>query len=322
MEINIEKKHQDYAKVYTILLCLGDEMKKLSLTVLTLLTCGSAYALPVGNPSEASLYVNGIWCETSCCDPCDPCFNWLDSWSFRLGFAGEYVFNRHMEVDHHSGGVIDTTTLYSNAGYLALNFCDRFDIFSRLGVSKLHIRTDARSWGSTISQESELGFETQFSWSIGARATLWECGCFAVGLEGEYFQTKPDVDYFLSYNSGALTYFDDVDAKYREWQVGLGASYRFATSCPTFAFVPYVAVVWAGSKLDLDDYQFNHRIFFDNGTTLAPQTESLVLRDLESNKMWGYAIGVSFTMSDMIGVTVEGRFADEKALYVNGQVRF
>jgi len=285
--------------------------------MLTLLSCGAAYALPVGNPSEASLFGNGVCWETSCCDPCDPCFSWCDAWSVRIGFAGDYVFNRNMELrnNNDNGADIDTTEIYTNAGYIALNICDRLDIFSRLGATNLHITTDALSWGAPNSLQSELAFQTYFSWSIGARATLWECNCFSFGVEGEYFQTSPDFDYFLQYDSGAFTYFNDNNnATYKEWQVGLGASYRFETSCPTLALVPYAAVKWAGSRLDIDSFRFD--------TDISSKAETLTLNDLESNKLWGYAVGVSFTLCDMVGVTVEGRFADEKAVYVNGQFRF
>lgn len=291
-------------------------MKKLVVTILTLLSCGTAYALPVGNPSEASLFRNGLWWESCCCDPCDPCFSWCDAWSLRIGFYGDYVFNRHMEIDsgdHENGADIDTMTITTNAGYIALNICDRLDVFGTLGATTLGICTDATSWGSLASLNSELGFETYFSWSVGARATLWQWGCFGIGVEGQYFETRPDLDYFIEYNGGTFTYFNNNNGvRYYEWQVGLGASYKIATSCPSVALVPYAAVKWAGSKLSLDNFSF---VDPTSGT-------SLVLENLEAKKLWGYAIGVSFTLCDLIGLTVEGRWADEKALYVNGQFRF
>lgn len=284
-------------------------MKKLAAAFYILLTSGALYALPVGNPSEASLFIYGAWWEpTTPCDPCDPCFTWIDSWNIRLGFAGDYNFNRNMEAKRRGrGGDIDLTEINTSSGYLVVNFCERVDFFGKLGVSKIHIRTDAVTWGSPTSLESELIFDTYLSWSAGGRATLWECCGFSLGIEGEYFQTVPDVDYFLNYETGTLTYFnDEADAFYSEWQIGLGLSYRFSTYCPTLALVPYAAIKWAKSHLEMDDFQFN-------GFTLP---------DLKSKKLWGYAIGLSFTMCDMVGVTVEGRWADEKAIYVNGQARF
>ena len=46
------------------------------------------------------------------------------------------------------------------------------------------------------------------------------------------------------------------------------------------------------------------------------------LNDLRSKKGWGYSVGMSLTLCDMIGVTVEGRWASEKAVSVNSQFRF
>ncbi len=296
-------------------------MKKLVATFLTILSCSVVIALPIGNPSEASLFTNGAWCESTGCDPCDPCFSWCDAWSLRIGFYGDYVFNRHMEVrkhnnGDHTGSDIERTGIFTNAGYLVFNVCDRMDVFATLGATNLHIRTDDEAYdpieNGMLGTESELAFVTDFSWSVGGRATLWECCCFAIGVEAQYFSFRPRMDYFLNYGSGELTYLTNFPrAHYDEWQVGLGASYRFATSCPTLAMVPYLAVKWAGSRLDMNKTMF--------------QDESAVtytLNGLQSKKLWGYAVGMSFTLCDMIGVTVEGRYADEKAVYVNGQFRF
>ncbi len=74
-------------------------MKKIIFTILTILSCGGAYALPVGNPSDASLLYDGLIWEGHCADMCDPCVTWCDAFSVRIGFYGDYVFNRHMQVD-------------------------------------------------------------------------------------------------------------------------------------------------------------------------------------------------------------------------------
>lgn len=288
-------------------------MKKLVFAASCLFACVNAHALPVGNPSEASLFLYGAYWEPwTPYDPCDPCFTWIDSWNIRLGFSGDYNFNRHMEVKRgRRGGDIDVTRINTNSGFLVLNFCERVDFFGKLGKSKIHIRTDAVSWGSSTSLESELEFETFLSWSAGGRATLWEWCGFALGVEGEYFQTVPDFDYFLNYATGTLTYFNaGADAFYSEWQIGLGLSYIFSTSCPSFAFVPYAAIKWASAHLELDNFRFDQ------------SGEEFVLHNLKSKKLWGFAVGLSFTMLDMVGVTVEGRWADEKAFHVSGQARF
>lgn len=295
-------------------------MKKLVLTILTFLTCGAAYALPVGNPSEASLFLNGAWWDSYCCDPCDPCFSWCDAWSFRAGYYGDFVFDRHLAVDQDSndsgrGSNIDHTEIFTHSGLLVFNICDRIDIFGTLGASTINVKTDAVTF-SPISTESELFFRSDFSWSVGGRATLWNCDCFYVGIEGQYFQTNPDFDNIVRYDTGAITYFNDNNGVcYQEWQVGLGAAYRFATSCPTIAMVPYAAVKWSGCRLDFNDFTVG---IPGVGGVIDP----FVFRKLRNDKSWGYAIGMTLTLCDMVGVTVEGRWADEKALYVNGQFRF
>ncbi len=74
-------------------------MKKWIFCSLCLLSSGAVYALPVGNPAEASLLTNGIFFSPGVnCNPCDPCFSWFDIWSLKLGFYGDYVFNRHLKI--------------------------------------------------------------------------------------------------------------------------------------------------------------------------------------------------------------------------------
>lgn len=288
---------------------------KISFAAILLMTEGLLQALPVGNPSEPSLFLEGVFWESCRWDVCDPCFIWCDAWSLRFGFAGDYVFNRYMEVKN--SGVekdIQRTQLNTNSAYLVLNFCDRVDLFGKIGETNIHIVSNATAWGAGSSLKSELGFESFLSWSGGARLMIWECGGFALGIEGEYFQTAPDVEYFVNYSDGAFTYFnDETDAFYSEWQIGGGVSYRIATSCPTMAFVPYAAIQWSSSKLEFHDFSF---------LIEEPTAQTLFLRNLQSRKFLGYAVGMSATLCDRIGVTVEGRFADEKALYINGEARF
>ncbi len=56
------------------------------------------YALPIGNPSEASLCTQGVFFGGSNCNTCDPCFCWFDAWSLRLGYYGDFVFNRNLRL--------------------------------------------------------------------------------------------------------------------------------------------------------------------------------------------------------------------------------
>lgn len=287
-------------------------MKKLFVTMLAILTCGAAYALPVGNPSEASLFCDGIfWCGNGggCSDPCNPCGSWCDSFNFRVGFYGDYVFNRHLRTRGRSTGRhhIDHARINTNAAYLALNLCNRFDVFATLGQTDGFFEGNVSSLGAAVGgPRFEIETSAQFSWSVGARATLWECGCTALGIEGQYFRTNPRIKRI---SVAATTTVNPSGSprqhvQYNEWQVGLGLSHRINI------LVPYIAVKWSGSNFDLR-----------NTDLTAFSITSPYTRFRNSNR-WGYAVGCSLVDCGKAALTVEGRFADEKALYVNGQVRF
>jgi len=286
-------------------------MKKTLAPILFFMFSMSLYALPMNNPSEASLYTNGMCWKK---DSCDPCFSWLNAFSFRIGFYGDYVFNRYLERDDefNMDADIDTTKIFTNASYLVLNFCDRVDLFTTLGATHIHLFSDGDVIvpATTGPLAVEMDFVTTFSWSVGGRVTLWQCDCLAVGIEGEYFRTNPDPDVAFAYSTGQLIYFDGSTSSYREWQVGLGASYRFQLSCPPVALIPYMGVKWAGSQFSMNLVSDE----FPPGTPTGPE--------FKANKLWGYVLGTTLTLCDMIGVTVEGRWGDEKAAHVKGQFRF
>lgn len=291
-------------------------MKKLATTLLCMLACSAVYSLPVGNPSESTIYTEGLWGIGSDCDLCDPCSFWFDVWDIRIGYYGDFVFNRNLEVSGNGTGrghAIRETEINTNAAYLVLNLCDFVDVFGTLGESKLRLQTSEVSWTPDNSFDSIFLTDSGFSWSIGLRAGLFSWKCFTVGLEGQYLSAHPEVTKFIDGEFKLFSYFNrDNKVTFSEWQVGLGLSYAILTVSPDLAIIPYVATKWSHAR-------FTSRLTFSrphNGT-LA----NFELFDLKSNKVWGFAAGVTFTMCDLIGITVEGRWGDEKALYVNGQFR-
>lgn len=274
------------------------------------LAFGSLFALPVGNPSEASLYKYGICTGETKSDPCVVVFNYSDILRIKGGFYGDYVFNRHMEVytSHDNISDIDQFSLMTNAGYIALNVFDWVDFFGVVGATKISITTPESSY-STGQSVMQLELTDELCWSAGTHITLGRYKCFAVGLEGQYFRTMPRLDSFISLASGGVTRFNNTPKiGYSEWQVGLGASYQWQVDC--VLAVPYFAIARARSEA-----LFNDQRFIADGVTYT-------LSNLKSKKMWGYSVGMSLVVSEMIGVTVEGRFADEKALFVNGKFRY
>lgn len=278
-------------------------MKKLFLLALILFSIQRMGALPVGNPSEASLFFQKYACGKDYCDESI----WEDGFiTVGIGYYGDYVFNRHLETV--TDRKIDYSQIYTNAGLLVLNVCDRVDLFTTLGTTKFKFNTSLGPFNSG-NKSPRFDFETRtaFSWSVGGRATLLEYRCFALGLVGQYFSSHPQAK-VLFVRANVDNYPDENSRrKYSEWQVGAGISYHYS-----YYFMPYVAIKYARAFWEFDNETFNVT------GTLA------TIPNVRSSRNWGYAIGITlppFTCTKM-AVTVEARFADEAALYVNGQIRF
>lgn len=293
-------------------------MKKLLLTALLIWGSAEINALPVGNPAEASLVPWGIFIPRAPdCNPCSPCFCWFDIWSLRAGYYGDFVFNRNLKIDgfgHGEGKGIEKTQISTNAGYLALNLADKVDIFGTLGATSISITTNELSWVPLASSVSQIDWRSAFSWSAGARGTLFRYCGLLFGIEGQYFETRAHLNKFVNiFGTPQYYYFNDQNRmNYREWQIGTGVSYALTCFCPNFSLVPYAAAKCSWARFVTDNFSF-----------LQSNTEDIVtIYNLKSSKTWGFAIGVTGTYCDMVCLTVEGRWADEKAFYVNGNFRF
>lgn len=278
-------------------------MKTWLITLLLALAIGRAYGLPVGNPAEPALFCCHSTCDEACSVPCDFFVDLID---LRIGFYGDYVFNRHLKTVTQRK--IDYTQMFTNAGYLALNFCQRFDLFTTLGVTKFSFNTNLEPFNSdNPSPCFDFESNTMFSWSVGVRTTLVERNCFVWGITGQYFSSWPTAR-VLFVRANVDAHPDETSRrKYTEWQIGTGISYRYSEY-----FVPYIALKYTDVL-----WRFNNELFSVTGTLAR-------IPNLRNRSHWGFAFGVSLApfACDRIVVTTEGRFGDESALYVNGQICF
>lgn len=296
-------------------------MKKFAIILLGLFTCSSLFALPIGNPTEIAQYRQGVWLnhnDDCCFDDCNRC-NWLDwchNLCLRFGYYGDFVFNRHLKIQGdglNQGKVIRRTEINTNAGYLALSFCNRIDLFATLGATNFTLRTNETSWVFNGSSDGALFTDTNFSWSIGARGILFDWNCFSLGVEGQYFQASPNFSHYISSFVGDYVYFNNNNhVKYREWQFGGVLAYTLHTQCPDLAVIPYVGGKWSHAQFTTHNFQFIGQ----------PSGELFTIFDLKSQRGGGFAVGSSFIFCNRIGLTVEGRFGDERGLFVNGQICF
>ena len=286
----------------------------------SILLSGYLTALPLGNPADPTLYSHGMFynqCDADC--PASmPCF-W-DCMSLRFGFYGDYVFNRNLELksltSQNEGRVVTETTLFTNAGYLDLNFWNRLDVFATLGATNIDLYGNGTQFcpGAVSRTAIEANWFTSFSWSVGGRLTAWQCNNFYVGVEGQYFSTSPDFNRITAVASAERGYFNSNNSThYSEWQVGAGTAYKFCSSCcPTVAYIPYIGFYYSSVTFS-GDSPF---------PTVSPTGATYTFRDLQEARNWGYAVGVTTTYCEAFSLTVEGRFANESAVNVTGQIRF
>lgn len=345
-------------------------MKKLFMTVLTTsaLTSAALQALPLGNPSEASLLIDGVLWEGVATDPCDPCATWCDAISVRLGFYGDYVFDRFFKTSLPEVNGKEQTEnvaynkkmtkseVFTNAGYLALNIWDRFDVFGTLGATGLHVDGPSSAFnleGNLSNATASNGVTpfTQidnscvkldgkhgFSWSVGVRGSLWECGCATLGGEAQYMGARPNINTLevISNTNPFIIQGDNLKAKYSEWQVGLGISYRINL------LTPYMGIKWSRANVDFDkavvkqpttDVTTDLPGGLNTPNWVKPSTGAneaiepmknvqLTLNKIKSHKSFGFVVGSTLVDADKVSVTVEARFADERAIHVNSQFRF
>lgn len=285
---------------------------KIFLNSIFLLFLPPIYSLPIGCPTEPSLLDRSYFCEYWKI----PCIN-NGSFSFRTGFYGDYVFNRYLEVDRkESSSDLQQTRINTNAGYLIFNYCKRIDIFTTLGGSSFYIKTPSsafRTEGLRAGEYLTIKTETSFSWSLGARAALLQWHCFTLGVEGQYFRSNPQINYVKEEDDTPLYLSSSDHFKYQEWQVGAALSREFTICSPRLSFVPYLGVKWAGAKADMG-----------KRTVVNPnvQNDTYVLYGLQNKKSWGYAVGISLTLNEMLLILVERRFGDENGLQANAQIHF
>lgn len=291
-------------------------MKKLFLAVLVFLTNGLVQALPVGNPADPSLY-----------DPQGLATNWyncispweLESFAWRIGFYGDYVFDRHLKAGTNlnqvtanatGAGDIRRTRIVTNSGVINLNILDQFDIFGTFGTTRISILTEATALGlNNTSQFAYVDFGTEMSYSVGGRAIVWQHNGFYVGFEGQYFSTSPKWLSTTGQELGFPSFLNHSNRSgYKEWQAACAASYVFCNSA-NFCMSPYTALTFSGV-----DWGFAH--------VLRVRDISFASPDIEQQKTLGWLIGMTLLMNDLVGVSAEAHFANEKALSVIGQISF
>lgn len=193
------------------------------------------WALPTHSPNRPTYFRD----DSSSFDPCDPCFSWREALNWRIGYYGDFVYNREMKRRRygHQAGIVERVAFTTNGGTLTVNAADWFEFFTMLGTTKFFIRTPNKEEGG----ESLTLFSPSFSWSIGMRGTIWKYRDLAFGFSGQYFRTYTRANSFLDYRGGTSTFFNDNSKRpFYEWMASFGTSYTFSGT--TMSFIPHAAL--------------------------------------------------------------------------------
>ena len=163
--------------------------------------------------------------------------------------------------------------------------------------------SDASAFSQQAGNRIYIQGQEDFSWSVGTRATLWECGCTSVGAEFQWFSTRQKVQRIVNYGT-AVTTTDltrsSIALNYTDWQIGIGVSHRINL------LVPYMGLTFGTAQA-----KFGNAVI-----------GGVDLNTLESYKIWGYAVGVSLVDCEKMSLTAEVDLARETAAFVSGEFRF
>lgn len=222
----------------------------------------------------------------------EPLFSCGDEFTFKLGFRGDYVYNRRLRT-------IDDFAIFSNQAIATANFAKQADLYVFLGSQKMALQT-VRGVSSLA-----MNFETGFLAGFGATAILYEWCCRrtgegAISLTGQYEDTSWAQSSAVTINNvpvGSKTSF-----RYREGTVTLGIAQRIC------CLIPYVTFNWSTAKVKVKE----------DRTIGTVSLGSL----LGSGPKLGASFGVSFVDAARMTITAEARLINEKAVTLCADFHF
>ena len=256
-----------------------------------MLAAGSAtlYAAPVGNTAAPQLIKDGFFIPTDC---------WVD---VRAGYEGDFVADARMKQRMEGRGRVDDYSQSANAGTATVNILGRLDIYGVLGSSQTCAKWRFHDAAGNVRNAQMETFHN-FLWGVGARAILFEWGNCDLGAGGCYSSAD---------NRSVWLTIDGINApvsssrcRWREWQVNLDVSYHIDL------FTPYAGIKYSNAR-----------------TRVGPFAVSISNAGVGSNRFAnrvpvGLYVGCGLSTGKYFMLNVEGRFIDEEAVAIAGDLRF
>lgn len=257
-------------------------MKKLLLVVISTAACALT-ASPVGNPASPSMYKSGVTSQEQ------------SDFSLRAGYLGDFVTHRKLQAKSTGHSNKETAKFKRNFNGLeaTFNFNDRIDIVGRLGYAN----------HTFLAPENAYRFKTRndLSYGIGARGAVFEMDNYTVSVHGHYSRDNSTINKFMA-AGGQVVNVKSQKVKLRDktWTVGATVSQQMDN------ITPYAGVQYVKNRLSFSKAAVN-------GQPLMGQ---------KNRKEFGAVAGVGLVHNEKASLNLEGRFINETAIGVSGQMRF
>lgn len=248
-----------------------------------------AFGLYNGNPSLPMMPETGAFISR-------------EAWfGVKIGYELDYVYDRKLRMQgqhlEHSSKKVHTFNSLRNFGVLTLNFSDRVEIFSTLGVMSCDL-------SHTPFSDTKISYKTDsaFAWGVGGRAILAYWGDIQVSVNAAYLQSTPSLSSLRVGSSTYSTHGTEFD--YTEWQIGMGVSYRFSW------FIPYIGADFSNFRTRIED--------LDSIRATLPSRHA-TFKDVYP---CGIFLGFGLSPNRAFSVNFEARFINENAVSVTADFKF
>ncbi len=247
------------------------------------------HAAPVGNAAAPRLIQDGLVC---------PQCLWIDG---RIGYEGDFVFDGNLQQTATNSGCVDTFQQYTNSASATLNVCDRLDLFGVFGSSR--VSADWRFKNDNAITRIQIETLYHFLWSVGARGLVaeWSQVCFSLGGSYSFCSYPPSL---AAINGTPMQDLSNTGLRWRQWQADLTFSYNIEL------LTPYLGLKYSNTEARLGTF----------AEPIAPG--SLGSNTFQNRNPVGLIIGCSLSNGKYFMLNIEGRFIDEDALTLSGDVRF
>lgn len=215
---------------------------------------------------------------------------------FSVDYEWDWVSDRKMETEN-SGLHFTVDRFHSslNAGSVMVSFINRLQIYGLAGGMSFDV-TERTTSDSNLQMQTS----THFAWGVGGRAILLKCKNIA--LDAAFGYLRCDAPFQSLSSNGATLLPVQGKLDYREWQVGLGLSYKIIEEV-----LPYIALTYSDAKAKLM-----------NVVALA----SFSPIQMESRENVGLVLGCSITPGRSVALGVEAQLISEEGITLSGTLKF